>query len=64
MKYQHFSEKLMILDREEEMRRNMMGGYGADMYGQGPSNGGYDLNELNKQVYEQPDMTNIGTNKN
>jgi hypothetical protein len=26
MKYQHFSEKLMALDREEEAKRIMMGG--------------------------------------
>lgn len=26
MKYQHFSEKLMALDREEEAKRMMMGG--------------------------------------
>lgn len=46
MKYQHFSEKLMVLDREEEAKRIMMGGasagqgYGAgadrDYYGGGP----------------------------
>ena len=52
MKYQHFSEKLMVLDREEEAKRIMMGGpaggqgYGAsaerDYYGGGPGAGGYD----------------------
>lgn len=48
MKYQHFSEKLMVIEREEEAKRIMMGGpaYGAgrggtdaDMYGGGA---GYD----------------------
>jgi hypothetical protein len=52
MKYQHFSEKLMVLDREEEAKRIMMGGaaggqgYGAgadrDYYGgPGGADGGY-----------------------
>ena len=57
MKYQHFSEKLMVLDREEEAKRIMMGGaaqgsgYGGpgndrDYYGGGPGAGGpggYDM---------------------
>ena len=34
MKYQHFSEKLMVLDREEEAKRIMMGA-GAGGYGAG-----------------------------
>ncbi len=53
MKYQHFSEKLMVLDREEEAKRFMLGnannqGYGGnqgaerDYYAGGP--GGYDGN--------------------
>jgi hypothetical protein len=49
MKYQHFSEKLMVLDREEEAKRMMMGGGqpggypgGYDQYGAG----GYDPNEM------------------
>jgi intraflagellar transport protein 88 len=33
MKYQHFSEKLMILDREEEAKRIMMGGANGSGYG-------------------------------
>jgi len=54
MKYQHFSEKLMVLDREEEAKRIMMGGaaggqgYGGanadrDYYGGPPggNDGGY-----------------------
>ena len=36
MKYQHFSEKLMVLDREEEAKRIMMGGAGGSGYGGGP----------------------------
>ena len=50
MKYQHFSEKLMVLDREEEAKRIMMGGgaqgaaYGGmpgdrDYYGGGYGDG-------------------------
>jgi len=52
MKYQHFSEKLMALDREEEAKRIMMGGAGGaggaggygdrDYYGGGGGPGGYD----------------------
>jgi len=36
MKYQHFSEKLMVLDREEEAKRMMIGG-GQQQYGGGNS---------------------------
>jgi hypothetical protein len=50
MKYQHFSEKLMALDREEEAKRIMMGGgaagnsggYGDRDYYGGGGPGGYD----------------------
>lgn len=36
MKYQHFSEKLMVLDREEEAKRIMMGGgNNGGQYGNG-----------------------------
>jgi hypothetical protein len=37
MKYQHYSEKLMVLDREEEAKRMMMGGGAQPNY-----QGGYD----------------------
>lgn len=44
LKYQHFSEKLMILDREEEAKKDFQRdqGYGGDPYG-GPAGygGGY-----------------------
>lgn len=52
MKYQHFSEKLMVLDREEEAKRIMMGGQAGgypgggqgDYYGGPPGGGaGYDM---------------------
>ena len=53
MKYQHFSEKLMALDREEEAKRIMMGGAANAGYGNsgmmgdrdyyGGMGGGYDV---------------------
>ena len=48
MKYQQFSEKLMILDKEEEMRRNMMGGPQQNYGNNGQAQNGYDLNEMNR----------------
>jgi hypothetical protein len=42
MKYQHFSEKLMILDREEEAKRIMMGGAGGSGAGYGGPGGDRD----------------------
>jgi hypothetical protein len=59
MKYQHFAEKLMVLDREEEAKRMMMGAqnnYGNDYYG---GAGGYDLNDMRNAVGEAPDLTDI-----
>jgi len=70
MKYQHFSEKLMVLDREEEAKRIMMGGaaggqgYGAsadrDYYGGGPNAGmgGYD--GMGQNPSTQADMGGMG----
>ena len=66
MKYQHFSEKLMVLDREEEAKRMMMGG-GAQGYGpQGQQydnyggNGGMGYEEMRQAVVrEAPDMSEI-----
>ena len=66
MKYQHLQEKLMIIDREEEMKRNyMQQNYGQqDYYGGG--GGGmpqqqqqYDLNEMRQAVGDVPDMSHI-----
>ena len=61
MKYQHFSEKLMVLDREEEAKRMMIGGnqqqYGNDYYAQGA--GGYDMNDMRQAMGEAPDLTGI-----
>ena len=62
MKYQHFSEKLMVLDREEEMKKNFAqqnygGGGQGDYYG--GNQGGYDLNEMRQAVGDVPDMSNI-----
>ena len=59
MKYQHFSEKLMILDREEEAKRMMMGAqnnYGTDYYG---GAGGYDMDEMRQAMGDAPDLTDI-----
>ena len=55
LKYQHFSEKLMVLDREEEAKRMMMGqgqqpAYGQDYYGGGANGGGYDMNDMRGQA--------------
>ncbi len=47
MKYQHFSEKLMVLDREEEAKKDFergQAGYGNDPYYANPT-GAYDMNE-------------------
>lgn len=47
MKYQHFSEKLMILDREEEAKKDFergQAGYANDPYYGNPG-GGYEMNE-------------------
>ena len=59
LKYQHLSEKLMVLDREEEAKRMMMGAqnnYGEDYYG---GAGGYDMNGMREAVGERPDMSDI-----
>lgn len=49
----------MILVRDEEMKGNMMGGYGNEM-GSGMSHQQQEMmNEMSRAVYEQPDMTGI-----
>ena len=72
MPYQQYSEKLMVLDREEEAKRMMNGGgYGGQDYGgnnQGYGGGqpgqglGYDNNTQNFQP-QMPEMDNLASVK-
>lgn len=72
MPYQQYSEKLMVLDREEEAKRMMNGGgYGGQDYGgnnQGYGGGqpgqglGYDNNAQNFQP-QMPEMDNLASVK-
>jgi hypothetical protein len=62
MKYQHFSEKLMVLDREEEAKRMMMGGAQPNYQGgyeQYAGAGGYDANDMRQAISQAPDMSEI-----
>ena len=55
----------MVLDREEEAKRMMMGG-GQAAYGQGAGGyepyagaGGFDANDMRQAISQAPDMTDI-----
>lgn len=60
MPYQQFSEKLMVLDREEEAKRMMNGAQNQDFGGYGgvPQGNAYDLNQQQFQP-QAPNMDDI-----
>ena len=66
MPYQQFSEKLMVLDREEEAKRMMNPGYGQyDPYAGNQAGYGQGLGYDNTNNFqpEMPDMNDIGPAK-
>ena len=63
MKYQHFGEKLMILERDEEAKRMMMGAANQNPYGNNDyyDDGGY--GGMRPPPMEQPDMSMFNQQK-
>lgn len=64
MPYQQFSEKLMVLDREEEAKRMMNGAQNQDFGGYGgvPQGNAYDLNQQQFQP-QAPNMDDVAAPK-